>query len=516
MKEVIIRSNYGKNIGLGHLYRSLKLANQLKKYYKVTFAIDKKSKITNKILTYNVIELYKNSSFRNQIKDANLLKKKINKKNIKFIIVDDYRFSFDWEKIFFDNYKVVAFDDLNKKKHKCHYIIDARWCGKNTYKRYENLVPKSCKRLLGPRYAIINSKINQKIIKKNILIYFGGAGDLSKYYNLIIQFCRASLILKKRINIDLIIGPLAYNYKKILNLSNKFRFLNIIRDKTDISGYLNRCKFAFSSSSSIIYELNNLNVPTCLFSISYNQKNKMAHLEDLGFYLNINLKNLISSNNSKLLFTSFLQNLNKLKTLQNKKKIRIDKNGVKRIVNILNNKNKNIKIKTNYVKKNLNHKNGFFIIKDEFINRYLQFRNKYENRKNSINQFPIQEHDHYVWWLNNYNLIERYYYYNKKILSLFYHKIIKINKLEYWYGGWMIGEDKPNLLDIIYFLKFQIKIVASKKKLPWIAIIKKTNKLVYLINRKLNFNKIKDKNLIDEIRKKFNILEEKKYYFLIK
>ncbi len=80
MKEVIIRSNYGKNIGLGHLYRSLKLANQLKKYYKVTFAIDKKSKITNKILTYNVIELYKNSSFRNQIKDANLLKKKLTKK----------------------------------------------------------------------------------------------------------------------------------------------------------------------------------------------------------------------------------------------------------------------------------------------------------------------------------------------------------------------------------------------------------------------------------------------------
>ena len=252
------------------------------------------------------------------------------------------------------------------------------------------------------------------------------------------------------------------------------------------------------------------------YPISDNQKNKIAHLEDLGFYLNINLKNLISSNNSKLLFTSFLQNLNKLKTLQNKKKIRIDKNGVKRIVNILNNKNKNIKIKTNYVKKNLNHKNGFFIIKDEFINRYLQFRNKYENRKNSINQFPIQEHDHYVWWLNNYNLIERYYYYNKKILSLFYHRIIKINKLEYWYGGWMIGEDKPSLLDIIYFLKFQIKIVASKKKLPWIAIIRKTNKLVYLINRKLNFNKIKDKNLIDEIRKKFNILEEKKYYFLIK
>ena len=80
----------------------------------------------------------------------------------------------------------------------------------------------------------------------------------------------------------------------------------------------------------------------------------------------------------------------------------------------------------------------------------------------------------------------------------------------------MIGEDKPNLLEIIYFLKFQIKVAASKKKLPWVAIIKKTNKLVYLINRKLNFNNIKDKNFIDGIRKKFNILEKKKYYFLIK
>ena len=57
MQEVIIRSNYGKNIGLGHLYRNLKLANKLKKYYKVTFVIDKKSKVTEKILNYSVIEL---------------------------------------------------------------------------------------------------------------------------------------------------------------------------------------------------------------------------------------------------------------------------------------------------------------------------------------------------------------------------------------------------------------------------------------------------------------------------
>ena len=55
--------------------------------------------------------------------------------------------------------------------------------------------------------------------------------------------------------------------------------------------YLNRSKFAFSTSSSIIYDLNYLNIPSCLFSTSENQNNEISNLEDLGFYLNINLKN---------------------------------------------------------------------------------------------------------------------------------------------------------------------------------------------------------------------------------
>mgnify|MGYP000941579859 FL=1 len=63
MQEVIIRTNYGKNIGLGHLFRVLKLANELKKYYHVVFAVDQKSDIIKKVLTFEVIELYKNSIF---------------------------------------------------------------------------------------------------------------------------------------------------------------------------------------------------------------------------------------------------------------------------------------------------------------------------------------------------------------------------------------------------------------------------------------------------------------------
>ena len=55
MQEVIIRTNYGKNIGLGHLFRVLKLANELKKYYHVVFAVDQKSDIIKKVLTFDLL-----------------------------------------------------------------------------------------------------------------------------------------------------------------------------------------------------------------------------------------------------------------------------------------------------------------------------------------------------------------------------------------------------------------------------------------------------------------------------
>ena len=85
---------------------------------------------------------------------------------------------------------------------------------------------------------------------------------------------------------------MAYNYSRIKSLKKRFKFLNIVSNKFDLSIYLERCKFAFSNSSSIIYDLNYLNIPACLFSTSENQKNNIFDLEDLGFYINIDLNEI--------------------------------------------------------------------------------------------------------------------------------------------------------------------------------------------------------------------------------
>ena len=69
---------------------------------------------------------------------------------------------------------------------------------------------------------------------------------------------------------------------------------------------------------------------------------------------------------------------------------------------------------------------------------------------------------------------------------------------------------------LLNFLKFQIKISLLKKRLPWLAIIKKNNKFVYLINKKLKFRAIEDQKVITGIKKKFSISKKNKHHFLIK
>ena len=514
MQEIIFRTNFGKNIGLGHLYRCLKLANELKKYYKITFVIDRKSKISNRIINFEIIELYKVSVFKNQIQDAQLLKNKIENKNIKFLIIDDYRLDFNWEKFFFKSYQIVVFDDMNKKRHKCHFIIDSKWTAENTEKRYKKLVPNNCIKLLGPKYAMINRKLNKAVKKKNFLLYFGGSGNLSKYEHLIQELCSVNKSLNNKIKIDLVIGPMAYNYNNLINLKKKFNFLNIIKNKFDLSMYLNRSKFAFSTSSSIIYDLNYLNIPSCLFSTSENQNNEISNLEDLGFYLNINLKNFLNSNKQQMLFKTLLKNLDKIYKLSKKKKIAIDDNGTKRIVNFLNYKNEKINNKITKIK--ITPKKRFSKIDDTFINKYLKYRNMFINRRRSVNQSLIQPHDHYIWWFNKSNVIEKYLYFKKKNVSIFYHQKIEISGINFWYGGWMTCDIKPNFFEIVNFLKFQLKISLLKKKLSWLAIIKRNNRFVYLINKKMKFKDIRNHVLVKKIKRKFKISKGINYHFLIK
>ena len=196
---IAIRTNFNKEVGLGHIFRMRILAKELSKKSKLIFFLDKYDELIEKILNYDCEYIYKKGQkFISQNKDALILKDKIKNKSIDSIIIDDYRLNYKWEKVFYKKIPLVVFDDNNYSKHYCDLIVDAKWKGKFTHKRYNKLVNKNTIKLLGPKYSLIDVVKKNKKASFNILFYIGGGGDFKKYIDFL-------LCLSKKIKIKKII-----------------------------------------------------------------------------------------------------------------------------------------------------------------------------------------------------------------------------------------------------------------------------------------------------------------------
>lgn len=516
MKKILIRTNFDEKIGLGHIMRMFYFASYLKKKkFIIYLALDRNiNKFSNflrlKFSFCNIIYIYDKTKFKNQLEDANKIKKIVNEFKITHIIIDDYRIDKIWEKFFFKKQKIIVFSDLDNKKHLCDFIIDSRWLGKFTHSRYTENLPKVTKKLLGPKYAIINHNLKKTIKNKKFIItfYLGGGGNFNIIKNTIISL---SKLIKekeyKNILIYLIVGPTIVNFKK-KNLKKKH--IRVVKNSYDISKILQKTSFFVGVSSSIIYELNYLGIPSLIFPTTSNQINKDNDLEDMGFYFNMEKSNLIYFKKISHFILQIYHKYIRIKKLTKKRKIKVDNKGVERIYSIIF---KNKKIFKKIIFKDPNY-NSISIVGDNLINYYLNCRNLKSNRDNSVNRKLIKKIDHYLWWfLNNF----KHYYFakNNKIIIFLSHKLIK--RENYFIGSWFKTFEKVSILDILKVLNWQLKNI--KKKYKWLAIIKKSNKLVFKINTYLKFKKINpiyDSKVINFLVNHYKIKNKSNYYFLEK
>lgn len=515
MNTILIRTNFNKKIGLGHLFRMKRIAERFNKKNKIIFVLDKKELIAEKIIKFQCIYLYEGSKkFSSEILDAKILNKKIDILRTDLIIIDDYRLKQKWQNFFFKKTKIVVFDDNNKFKHNCHILVDTKWDQNFTDQRYLNLVPKKAIRLLGPQYAITEKKHRRKRKDRffNILFYVGGGGNLKIYKNFFNEF-----IKKTKTNsfyrLNIVIGPLSDGFNEILLMAKESKNIKFITQNIEINTILPNIDLYLGVSSSIIYELNLYNIPSILFPVSDNQENSKLALNELGFYFLLRQKNLIVQYEKVAqLVLSIIINIERVRKIS-RNKIKIDGKGADRIIStlmkLINKKKIVMQSNQKLIKKNFIEKDGFHKVEDNHLNLYLISRNLSSNRKNSVNQKLIQNIDHYLWWLQN-KISAFYFVREKKIRVYLYHKVVKISSRSYYYGGWFKSINKVLLSDIISVIFWQI---SKFKKYKWIAIIKKKNKFVFKLNLYLGFKKISFKKKHKLFFKKINF---NSYYLLTK
>lgn len=532
---IFLRTNSSCNVGLGHLFRSLILVNELKKNVDeviIVLDLEPKEEIKKLIKNYKVINLYNNNNlFQNEDEDAKLFSKIIKKyqSGNHLIIVDDYRLSGRWEKYVKSTspfFKIIALDDTGKKFHNADFLIDAKWEKEKTKFRYKNLTSSKTIKLLGPNY-ILSSKINKKNSVKiensnSILISIGGGGDASILIN-IIKTIDLHSNLNLKFSIYVILGPYLRGKNELKNIiiHNKLIKLIFIENELNINKYLRKCCLFVGAIGGTFYESNTLNIPAITFELSNNQKNKLSNLEDFGHYIHLGNLNNINFDKFGILINICLVSCDRLyKMLLIGKKIVNDGNGPKRIKEILKNNiyDDSLNEYSNIIKeKNKKNKKNILVkIDDTYINKYLEARNMIENRKNMLSKNKISNLDHYIWWFNS---KRNNYVYNKDgIDTLFiWDEVINFNDNKYLIGGWFIYDKNCLPIDSYFCLHKQLEKCDLKYPLiSWVACIKKDNIFVQKLNEKYGFKRLdfnsKLFNIGKEIFKNINLNQFNLYY----
>ena len=105
------------------------------------------------------------------------------------------------EKLAAHNLKVVVIDDFAKNSYDCDVLINPN-LGYSVYD-YNGKIPEKSKVLVGIQYCLVGNRFRkiyrQRSIFRNLLFYFGGAGIITPYVELMLQ-------LKASYDIGIVLG----------------------------------------------------------------------------------------------------------------------------------------------------------------------------------------------------------------------------------------------------------------------------------------------------------------------
>jgi UDP-2,4-diacetamido-2,4,6-trideoxy-beta-L-altropyranose hydrolase len=312
----------GKQLGLGHIFRTIHLAKQFKKS-EVLFLIQDFGGVKN-IFYENGFKknIFSNStkiSLKNDIKNT---KELICKQKIDIVVVDKYNINKIFIKSLKKFAKVVIIRDLFEINFSADMIINGFIGFQNTIT--ENQYGVKC--ILGPKYQILNQKCSEKeeIEKKiDLLVTFGGFDEK----NIALKVLELLPNYLRRIKVKIILGPVAKNYSNFKRLEKKFpQNLKIIQKTSNMCLEIKQARFGLCSGGLTTYEFNSAKTP---FAIICDEKHQLITAKEWEKrQIAINMGLIGKKTNSKI--TKFLDGIIFNDFNQSRKKV-VDGNGAKRV-----------------------------------------------------------------------------------------------------------------------------------------------------------------------------------------
>ncbi|MCY9692371.1 UDP-2,4-diacetamido-2,4,6-trideoxy-beta-L-altropyranose hydrolase [Paenibacillus alginolyticus] len=295
MGIVVIRADASLQLGTGHVMRCLTLATQLWQYRaEIVFVC-----LDN---PYNLSEIIEQQGFKVKIIQNTLFERdKVDTDasqtiqilqqeydgDIDLLIIDHYHLDIEWERKLRPYVrKMMVIDDLANRRHDCDILLD-----QNLYhhmeKRYEQLVPKSCIQLLGPKYALLREEFvaARGTIRRSFdqisrgLIFFGGSdptNETTKVLNALIHTNECS-----ELSLDVVVGMANPNKDQVRKLC-KQNHMNYYCQIDFMSELMVHADFMIGAGGTTTWERLYLELPSITIIIAENQREMTEVIAEHG------------------------------------------------------------------------------------------------------------------------------------------------------------------------------------------------------------------------------------------
>tara|TARA_Y100000996_G_scaffold222605_1_gene175194 strand:- start:229 stop:1284 length:1056 start_codon:yes stop_codon:yes gene_type:complete len=341
--KIFIRTDSGVDIGIGHMMRCLSLAETLiKNDFEIHFISKKLNEKIHDLIVkkgYKIHTISENTDTQNILEDDAIETKKIIMSYndlSSWLLVDHRNLDIQWEKILRKYVqKIIVIDDLANKKHDCDILIDQNLYEKIN-ERYQNLVPKDCKKLLGPKYALLRSEfsdIRKKSIKsriklENILISFGGTDPSNETHKVL----EALKILNlENIQIDVVTTSLNPFKDDIRQLCSSMTNANFHCDVDKIGVLMKTSDLAIGAGGSTTWERCCLGLPSLVSVISDDQLECTEIMDKNGYVIYLGLAENLTVNDYIEKIKNF--NIEHLQKISELNLTLVDGQGCQRILN---------------------------------------------------------------------------------------------------------------------------------------------------------------------------------------
>jgi len=273
--NIIFRTDSSYAIGTGHLMRCLTLADDLAKHgINAEFVCRDLPGNCNFLAEEKGYKVHKVNNDIDDAKETIKICQQLSE--VDWLIVDNYALDENWERQLrpYVN-KIMVIDDLANRNHDCDLLLDQNFY-ENMEVRYDNLVPDTCKKLLGPKFALLRDEFVQQRTKlrerdgeiKRILIFFGGS-DPDNLTEVAIEAIKA--LNKENIITDIVVG--AANAKKAY-LKEHYAELpnfNVHCQINNMAELMANADLAIGAGGSTTWERCCLGLPSIVIPIADNQ-----------------------------------------------------------------------------------------------------------------------------------------------------------------------------------------------------------------------------------------------------